>query len=239
MNINPTIHADDDMFVAEHKAHYFSVGESALKNIVAALSASQEKTINTILDLPCGYGRVLRHVHAYFPKAAITACDLNRGGVDFCAETFGAKGVYSTQNLLDLHLDQTFDLIWCGSLLTHLEEDRWPSCLQFFSQHLTENGIFVFSTHGRRAYDNLRRSEHAYDLTKEACQQLFKDYEATGFGYVNYASHSDYGVSLSSPSWVFSQLEQRPELTVTAFSEHSWDQHHDVFACQKSLVGKF
>ncbi|MBD0268719.1 MAG: class I SAM-dependent methyltransferase [Cyanobacteria bacterium Co-bin8] len=236
MTIKLTVHADDDMFVAEHKAHYFSVGESALKNIIAALSASQEKAINAILDLPCGYGRVLRHLHAHFPEAAITACDLNRGGVDFCVETFEAKGIYSNQNLLDLDLDQTFDLIWCGSLLTHLEENRWPSCLQFFSQHLTENGVFVFSTHGRRAYDNLRVIKDPYGLNEQARHQLLKDYETTGFGYVNYASHPDYGVSLSAPSWVFKQLEQRPELTITAFSEHSWDQHQDVFACQKGTV---
>ena len=51
--------------------------------------------VKRILDLPCGHGRVLRYLSAAFPEAEITACDIMREGVDFCASTFGAIPVYS------------------------------------------------------------------------------------------------------------------------------------------------
>ncbi|MGG5887557.1 methyltransferase [Falsiroseomonas sp. HC035] len=36
-----------------------------------------------ILDLPCGFGRVTRVLRVRFPHASITACDLDREGVEF------------------------------------------------------------------------------------------------------------------------------------------------------------
>ena len=55
--------------------------------------------VRKILDLPCGYGRVLRMIHAAFPRATIHACNLNKDAVDFCAATFGAIPVYSSTKI--------------------------------------------------------------------------------------------------------------------------------------------
>ena len=47
-----------------------------------------------MLDFACGHGRVMRTLKAAFPDALLTACDIDRDGVDFCARTFGAAPVY-------------------------------------------------------------------------------------------------------------------------------------------------
>ena len=92
--------------------------------------------MSEILDLPCGHGRVMRWLRATFPKASLTACDIDGDGVSFCAETFGARPALSSTDPEDLVLG-TFDLIWCGSLLTHLRPgdwDRWLSIVRPFPQ---------------------------------------------------------------------------------------------------------
>ena len=87
--------------------------------------AAQKETATNILDLPSGYGRVMRFLKAEFPEAALTACDVIREGVDFCARTFGARAIYGKEDPSELELDERFDLIWCGSLLTHVDEENW------------------------------------------------------------------------------------------------------------------
>jgi len=54
--------------------------------------------VTEIPDLPCGHGRVLRHLKTASPTARITACDLKRDGVDFWASQFDATPVYARES---------------------------------------------------------------------------------------------------------------------------------------------
>jgi hypothetical protein len=100
-------------------AHYLSVGLSAINCILKAIEDAKVKPISKILDMPCGFGRVLRFLKIVFPDATITGCDVNKGGVDFCAKKLHSIPHYSTDNLQKLSLPEKYDLIWCGSLVTH------------------------------------------------------------------------------------------------------------------------
>jgi cyclopropane fatty-acyl-phospholipid synthase-like methyltransferase len=75
--------------------NYLWVGASAAEAIIAALAVSRLAEVRRILDLPCGHGRVLRHLVKIFPDAVVDACDLDRDGVDFCAVRFGARPIIS------------------------------------------------------------------------------------------------------------------------------------------------
>ena len=57
---------------------YFEVGRSAIEVIVAAMIAAEKTEIATVLDLPCGGGRVTRHLMALFPDAELFVGDLDR-----------------------------------------------------------------------------------------------------------------------------------------------------------------
>lgn len=56
--VNSTIAPDDQMFVAGQGSHYFRVGEDGVNNVLASLARSRCQTVQHILDLPCGHGRV-------------------------------------------------------------------------------------------------------------------------------------------------------------------------------------
>src|SRR5678815_3821310 len=112
-SVNPCISARDEMFGMDPVLeHYLGVGISGIRCIDAALDTKPHRPIRKILDLPCGHGRVLRFFPCRFPGATVVACDLDRDGVDFCQENFGAIAAYSSPDLENLSLGRTFDLIW-------------------------------------------------------------------------------------------------------------------------------
>lgn len=120
------ISPNDEMFNAwgRDEASYHAVGRAGLDCVLRALDAAGKpmEEVHRVLDLPCGHGRVLRYLRAAFPEAEITACDLLRDGVDYCAATFGAVPVHSHEDPVRIPLERNaFDLIWVGSLLTHLD----------------------------------------------------------------------------------------------------------------------
>jgi SAM-dependent methyltransferase len=213
---------------------YFLSGYSALSCIRKALEMMKKKCVSSILDFGCGHGRVLRALAANFPDADLTAIDSNKGGVDFCAKEFGAKPVYSNFGFSDLRFNRKFDLIWVGSVFTHLSCDRWPKLLTLLRSVLADNGLLLFSTHGRDAQRRLRDS-HAlltFNLDSERIAKILEEYHSYGFGYSDYRRYPGYGVSLSSSGWVALQLNSaglEPVLNL----EKGWDDFQDVWAAEK------
>lgn len=213
---------------------YFGCGRSAVECIRKALDTASisPDQIKHILDLPCGHGRVLRYLKAGFPEAKITACDLLRDGVDFCSSAFGATGIYSCDEPEAIPLEAgSFELIWVGSLFTHLDAPLWARFLGALREALCPGGLLVFSTHGRTAYQRIVSGMN-YGIGHWRTTQLLYRYERTGFGYAKYSgSESYYGLSLSHPAWVARQLTALGGFRLINLSERAWEQFQDVFAC--------
>jgi len=223
----------DQMFKSDSNSYFFW-GAQGLSTIQRFMSLVSLSTINSILDFPSGYGRVLRFLRAAFPPAEITACDIDRDGVDFCAKTFAARAVYSTVDMVTEPSLESYDLIWCGSLLTHVHATQWGNLLRLFSEHLSDSGLLIFTTHGRPNAERLRTKRNTFDrlgLSDWAIATILSDYERCGFGYQNYTGQEGYGVSLSSPSWVCSQVAQTSGLRLAGYQEGGWGGIQDSIAC--------
>ncbi len=233
------ISPNDQMYVGS-QSHYFAIGYSALHAIDVALSAAGKHrgTVKRILDLPCGHGRVCRYLRDAFPRAEITACDLDTDGVDYCAATFRAIPVYSDPTPASIKLPGAFDLIWCGSLLTHLDEHRSRAFLEFFCERLAEGGVLVFTVHGRFSVNGLRKAVFDYSLDGHGIATLLGGYEAQGYGYADYPGRGDYGISLTSSRWIADRLEELQELRLLTYTESGWDHHQDVIACARESLDK-
>jgi acetyltransferase-like isoleucine patch superfamily enzyme/SAM-dependent methyltransferase len=234
LDVIQTIGPGDEMFTGD-KAHYFGVGKSALHGIEnALLAAHKPKTdIRRILDLPCGHGRVMRYFKAAFPGAQITACDLNRGAVDFCAQTFGAQPVYSQVNTSQIPLHGKFDLIWSGSLLTHLRAGQCAEFVRLFNSLVNPGGLIVFTLHGRWVERSLATNRYTYGLKSHDVAALLAEYYQSGFGYADYPGTPGYGISVSSPAYVLAQLISLPDLKLISYHEKGWDNHQDIVCLQK------
>jgi cyclopropane fatty-acyl-phospholipid synthase-like methyltransferase len=118
-----TIHPDDTMY--DDKSSYFRIGQLALK---ICLNYVDEKLLRqgNILDFPSGYGRVLRHFAAKFPKAKIFACELDSRMLEFTEGVFGAIPIQANEECL-ISIEEKMDLIFTGSLLTHFDDWQWDN----------------------------------------------------------------------------------------------------------------
>jgi SAM-dependent methyltransferase len=224
----------------DHPESYFVAGRDALRLINVAL-ASLPPTypgpqVRRILDLPCGHGRVMRYLRAGFPEAELVGCDILTDGVDFCAETFGAVPVYSDPDPARIKLEGKFDLIWCGSLFTHIDSPAWLSFLDLFEAHLAENGVALFTTHGRRAGDLLDRGATTLGLTPRGVDAILEEHGSTGFGYHDYPGQNGYGISLATPEWVCAEVTRRPGWRLTSFTEMGWVSFQDVAVCVRRPI---
>jgi SAM-dependent methyltransferase len=218
----------DAMFGGDESA-YFDAGRSALECVGLALASTHVARPTRILDLPCGHGRTLRALKAGFPGAELIACDIDPDGVDFCARVLGALPVPSHFSPEHVEIPGKVELIWCGSLLTHLDSFRWHGFLALFERSLAPDGVLVFTTHGRKMAEKLR-AVTLRDFVRPTAN-LLADYERYGFAYSDYPrTPREYGISLSSPDWVRALLEERPGLRLLSYQESAWGMQ-DVIAC--------
>ena len=229
----------DGMF--EHdKAHYFAVGQSALRCIKLAMLAAGKDDFRNILDFGCGFGRVLRILKAAFPQADLTACDISKDAVDFCSKTFGSSPVYSREEISEIHIRGQFDLIWCGTLLTNVDAPNFSRLLELFYSLLAENGMLVFTTHGPYVAHRIRTREFTYGPEPNRVPKMVRDYDDTGFAYEDYPQEvlarlgvRRYGISVSAPAWVCHEISRFPDFHLLTYTERAWDDHQDSIACVK------
>ena len=237
MNIVRTISPNDAMLHEADSAHYFAVGASATEQIDAALHAAGNPDISRVLDFPCGHGRVARWLRARFPKAHLTVSDLDEDGVRFCAATFDATAVPSSTDFDTLEFGSRFDLIFVGSLLTHVSRDDAIRLLRFLLRCLSEAGVAVVSSHGAlvvgRSQIATLEKRGAYGLSYESNTRALEDYFKEGVGYAGYPAQPEYGISYIRRAW----LEQKlPSLgaELVLYRDHAWDDHHDVAAFRRA-----
>jgi len=218
--VDRTIAPGDEMFRGDVD-DYLSVGYSATAVIANAMALTGTRNLRRILDLPCGHGRVTRCLRAVFPKARIVACDLLRDGVDFCAQQYDAVPVYSTVEPEDIPLKDSFDLIWVGSLLTHLDEDHCRRFIDVLRQHLNRGGLLLISSHGR---DAIRR----WPADDARAQAIIDDVRATGFGYRDHVGMSGYGTSAFTAAWMVEAVTAYKDLQLIGYFERGLADHQDV-----------
>lgn len=222
---------------------YFYGGRSALKVCVDALIQANAQLPNQILDFPCGHGRALRFFRAAFPQADIYASDLLEDGVEFCKTQFAAKGFRSHKDFSQVDFPTYNDLIWCGSLLTHVDDRRAKILIERLFQSLAPNGLLLFSIHGRAYTRHLNAISPM--LKSYEWDTVVRDYHRTGYGYHIYAGHPelekmDYGISLTSPNWIYENvIHCNDDRVLLFFAEKGWHGQQDVVAIQRKPLDKW
>lgn len=228
--ISLRVHRNDEMYVPFDARHYLSAGLSALRCIETALQKSEgTRPVGSILDLPCGYGRVLRFLRARFPSAEITASEIDPGALEFCKSNFRVNTAVSNKDFSKLSVPGRFDLIWCGSLLTHVDEDSAAVLLKFLHEHLSPDGQCLFTTHGKTVADTIRNTRNAYGLGEPARQKLLSGFDTRGYGYGDYSNTPGYGVSVVTPERMLAIARSIGAWKDLSFLERGWDNHQDVY----------
>jgi len=231
----------DDMLLRGHPnalPQYLESGRSAIEVITAAMVATRTESFESALDLPCGGGRTTRHLRAFLPETTLFVGELDLAKRQFVVETFGAMPFEAPHDFLGIPA-RTFDLIFVGSLLTHLNLDLFVHALKWFVGALAEGALLIMTTHGRRheaLAEQTRSRTHLIDPKKWATIVAGRD--ETGFGYAPYDdARPTYGISLVSPSWLTRlAVESDSSTRIVGFHEAAWHDHQDVLVMQKRSV---
>jgi trans-aconitate methyltransferase len=204
---------------------YLAISRSALQAMAPALAAAGVGGPESILDLPCGYGRVTRALRAAWPAAEIVAADQSSAAVAFTVEQFDAVG-WEVEDYLSLDGQSragSFDLIWSSSLLSMVEPKRLDDCLVSLLAMLRPGGVLVAAYHGR---DSTRRFSEQSD---EGLRSLAQSVAETGVGF-RPRSSAGLGTTAFLPQWLMPHLARHRNLMVLAITERGWADHLDVLA---------
>ncbi|HTI00103.1 MAG TPA: class I SAM-dependent methyltransferase [Acidisoma sp.] len=205
---------------------YFTVGADGMRVVFRALATSAMAEPKRILDLPCGHGRVARHLRAAFPRAEITFADIETDGADFCAAEFGGQALHSQADLTRVDFGGQYDLIWIGSLFTHVDASRAAVWTRHLCRSLAPRGVLIATLHGNWSRE-VQRSYGAM-IGDGEWQRILAGCDATGWGYAPYPDTPDYGVSLCQASAVLAMASRVEGVRILGYNERAWAGNHDV-----------
>jgi len=232
------VHVDDQMYrsdAPEHVRHYVEDAQSAMDNIAQSLAATGRSfdDVESCLDFACGYGRVTRWLARALGPARVAAADVDSQAVRFCARSFRVSALPSQRDPARIDLRGSYDLIFVGSLLTHLPIPACATTLHALRAALRPDGLLVFSTQGESCLTHLEW----YGPEFVAAADEFRMHVARdGAHFVTYAGRRDYGITILTPRAVETLVEPEatPTLTLVRFAERGWDRHQDVWAYQRA-----
>ena len=227
------IHPKDNMHSVGRTEPYYDVGRDALWNIVQSMLAANLTDARRFLDFPSGFGRVTRFIRAAFPDADIDVGDIWDEAVESCAATYRARKI-EVQGDLRTIVSGQYDVIFCGSLLTHFNEAKSNELLDFFASRLTVGGVMIVTCSGRKnlAHEATSFNKAVFE-TRENLERLTKTYRDGAFAYVDYPGQSGYGRSFTPVSWFHSWVVDKPDFAIVRFAERGWDDNQDVITFKR------
>lgn len=131
---------------------YLTAGErdvDALFEVIESAGKSVPETA-TILDFGCGSGRMVRWIPKHRSQAKIFATDINGNNIAWCRGNLRPE-ITCMVNTTVPHIpfeDRTVDLIYSGSVFTHIE-DTTESWLAELRRILKPGGLFYVTIHDR------------------------------------------------------------------------------------------
>lgn len=234
-SLNRTIMTGDHMYDHNNPDYYFSVGWSAMVSIYSAMCLANKSEVGSVLDFACGSGRVTRWLKAAFPDALVVASDLREDSLCFIEKEFDAKPWLSNVDIYSLEPSVPFDVIWCGSLLTHLSKEGASEVISKFCEWLKPGGVAVFTTHGRGVISRQDSGRSKY-IDEEKYNNVLTGLNKFGYGYEDYSNRAGIGFSISTLSWAVNKLTRRDDVRLLMAGESLWANHHDVIGIWKKPV---
>lgn len=231
--VDPVIHTADHMWNTGPRIDdYNFVGESGVRVISSVLAAAATKeSVWRILDFGCGHGRVARHIRALFPQAELFFCDIDYEAAQFCADRFGGTSLRSSEDLTQLDLPVNMDLVWVGSVFTHIDYRRMQILFDNLFASLGRGGVLTATFRGRRTHEVALAAPDQAELWRP----LHEQYEREGVGYQSYGRPElgDWGLSLCAIEKVIALGHKHSNARLVGYTEAGWANIHDVASWMK------
>ncbi len=227
------ISPEDEMYITSRnsteqkdtaKYLYFIIGRECFKSIenIIRFSGKSFREVRTFLDFACGYGRVTRFLIQEIESTKVWVSDIYKDAVDFQKKYFMVNGFYSETEPSRLVFPGNFEIIYVGSLFSHLPANRFEEWLSTLYNVLDDDGILIFSTHGE-------------SLCPEGLQ-----IDPSGFTFFNWSesrslSSKEYGSTFVKRDWV-EGLGKKIGIANIYFLEKELRGFQDIYVVTKKNI---
>ena len=228
------VHYNDFMLVSTNPTDVCEYRRTA-EEFVGQLGRSLKEagrdwdTVRCVLEIGCGYGRIVRELRKTVPADRICVSDVIEGGARFTASEFGA-----TQIPIDPgpEWDGRFDLIYLLSVYSHLPRPAAADHLRRVQSLLAPGGVLVFTTHGLDSAQVLEAYQQ-YWLDKDC---VLAALAGSGYYFERYPYYYDqYGMT-----WFTQEAVQRlvaesaPALRLAACHLNDVPGHQDLYVWRRA-----
>lgn len=235
VGVRGRVHYNDFMLAGETAkdiGRYSSGAEQFVDILERSLqqSGGDWETVGPILEIGCGYGRIVRALRHRRPKADIFVSDVIDEGARFAAAEFSATRIAPIEKV-GAEYDGKFGLIYLLSVYTHLRRDLVENNLRRVAAALRSGGTVVFTIHGQHSADTAERYEQYWLDKSRVLAGLSKD----GYYYERYPYYYDeYGLTWFTQQAVEDLVRSvAPGLKLVSYSPAVLDEHQDVFVYRK------
>jgi ubiquinone/menaquinone biosynthesis C-methylase UbiE len=148
---------------------YLTSGKQHVANLVRILEESgfSIRRAKRILEFGCAAGRMIRHLPDVAQRAELWGVDVSAEHIRWCIENLTPTIHFATTTLIP-HLpfeDRFFDLIFCGSLFTHIE-DLQETWLLELGRVLCSSGKLYLTIHDEHTVRLLDTKHKEHLLSK-------------------------------------------------------------------------
>jgi SAM-dependent methyltransferase len=180
--------------------------------------------LQSVLDFASGYGRLTRVLTQKLPKDRIWVSDIYAEAVAWQAKSFGVHAFPSAPAPEAVRHDRTHDIVWVGSMFSHLPADLFHAWLAKLWSFVSPRGVLAFSVHD----ETLLPEGEAMDETGLRYFRFSEsgslDHDIYGMSYVTEAFVGDAISRLGpggGPKWkrFFKGLYENQDLYVVAGPE--------------------
>jgi SAM-dependent methyltransferase len=208
-------HADAQFFLRSGTAH-----AELIRGLLAGAGSSVE-SLGSVLDWGCGCGRVLRHWSS-LPDTDVHGCDINPRMVDWCRDNLAFAKVELNDVAPPLtYDDESFELMYAFSVMTHLPEELQHAWMKESLRVLRPGGYLLITTLGE------------YYLTRNRLSDAERQHFLDGRVVVLYEGSP--GTSLCSayhpPEYV--QRELAADFELVTFRPAADEGRHDIHLLRK------
>lgn len=133
-------------------------GEMSVRDIKAALACVDRSLadFDQILDFGCGCGRILSWIRKSVPEERLCGVDIDREAIAWLRSSLPGVELHVSNPLPFLPFEPgRFDLVYCHSVFTHLDEDYQDAWLEELRRVTRPGAFLILSFHGNCALDGL------------------------------------------------------------------------------------
>jgi len=171
---------------------------------------------------------------AQYPQADIFGQDVNQAWLEWCADNLGVNVILSKAHIQSVTVErESYDLVWVGSVFTHIPEKSFDYLLDVLVGGLKQSGILIFTTAGELVRASFDVNNEKLLAVKDAKKAVL-GYDENGYGFALYSggTYSDWGRAMVTFASVQEKLKRHP-VKLIFYLEGGWGRRQDIFAIQR------